>query len=129
MSGFQVKPMSFHIAIHFFNPHAPLVDADQVTPIGAVRNQIPGFIFALFPMENEPELTRGVFFSQIDPTDVTGLSRLQAQLTDFGPGLVGATDLIAALLTDDKMPALVAQPLQQMHRLKATIPDDPNLSV
>jgi hypothetical protein len=80
-------------------------------------------------MKNEPELTSGVFFSQVDPTDVMGLAWLQAQLVDFDPGLVGFTDFIAALLAHDKMPALVPQPLQQMHRLKATIPDYPDLTV
>ena len=54
MSGFEVKAMSFHVAIHFLNPHTDLIKAYQGFRARLVGKQIPWFFFAFFPQFVDP---------------------------------------------------------------------------
>jgi hypothetical protein len=102
MSGFQIKAAPFQITIHFLDPHPDLVEADQVSLTGTVRDKIPGFILSFFPMEDLPKPADIMFFSQPELTDNSGLTRPQRQLVNFEPGLTGPTNFVTSLLVDDK---------------------------
>ena len=129
MGSFEVKAMSFHIAIHFFRPHAATVETNQVMPAIAIRKQIPGFVLTFLPVEDEPEPTRIILAREAYPTDDARLSRGKVKIIEFTPGLTRLAHGDSPLLTQDKMPALTTQPLYKRDGLKARIAHHPYLTL
>jgi len=49
----KIKPMSFHVSEHLFDPHAPAVEFARCLRTGKIGCQEPGFLFAPFPVGHQ----------------------------------------------------------------------------
>ena len=124
MGGFQVKAVAFHVAVHFFRPHAdPIVR--NVLPFvrrwRLIGDEEPRFVLTGCPMQREPEGTRIMFFGQMYPTDDTRLAFSNGDVTELDPRLTRPANLILAGVTEYKMPLLLFQPGDQINRFKTSI--------
>jgi len=126
--GFQVKAMSFHISVHFFNPHADLHPA-QALVTQAVGHQVPGIVFTRFPMQHQPEPTCVMLLGQAHPAHIAGFVFRQVKGIEFLSTLIFLIDLDRAFLPDDEVPTPLLEPAQQRHMLKLRISHHPDLSI
>ena len=129
MGRFQVEAVSFHVAVHFFDPHAFAVDFQQGVLAGPIRNQVPGFIFTGFPMQEQPIPSSVMFFCQAHPANQASLAWLERQRIDFDPALPIPTHFVFTLLADDKMPVAPPKPAQQADRLEFGVANHPDFGI
>jgi hypothetical protein len=129
MGCLKIEPIPFHFTIHFFDPHAHLVLADQDSSTGLIGDQVPGFILAFFLMHDQPGPACIVLFSQVHTFYFPGFSLLQAKVNQPDPVLSPPTNLKIAGLPDHKATLLASQPLQQAYRLKPAVIQHPNFAM
>ena len=64
-----------------------------------IGDEEPRLILTACPMNREPERASIMFFGQMNPTDDTGLTFLNRDVTEFDPVLTLPSNLILARVT------------------------------
>ena len=94
-----------------------------------VGDQEPGFFLSFSPVHDQPNRAKRVRLSNPAPTKDLSLTLVYRYISQTEPAFVSQTHIRIPRVTNDKVPLVVRQPVQQVTGAKTTISNQVNVAV